>query len=74
MFLMAEKKARTPKQNCSEVKRLVNLFNREKRTVTIGSKVEESVRKAIRHVLKPGQTPSEWIRETIIKRLREEAE
>lgn len=66
------KKHKDPKGNRSNLVSLVNLIGLEKRDTVVGSKVEGSVKKAISLVLKPGQTPSEWIRETVIRRLREE--
>jgi len=57
----------------SELRRLVNLVSLEKRSVVVGSKVELCIKKAIHYLLKPGQTPSDWIRGLIIRKLKEEA-
>lgn len=65
---------RKPRQNRSDFRRLVNLIGLEKRDTVVGCKVESCVKKAISYVLKPNQTPSEWIRHVIIEKLREEAE
>lgn len=70
---MNNKKVRVPKLKPSDFRRLVNLVSLEKRSVVVGAKVELCVKKAIRYVLKPGQTPSDWIRDLIIQRLKEEA-
>ena len=70
---MKNKKRGVPKGKGSELRRLVNLVNLEKRSVVVGAKVELCVKKAIHYMLKPGQTPSDWIRNLIIKRLKEEA-
>jgi len=73
MFLMANKKTKELRGNRSDFARLVNLIGLEKREAIVASKVESCVKRAISLVLKPGQTPSEWIRETILIRLRKEA-
>lgn len=73
---MAKKKRRKPSPNRSDFATAVNLLKLvglEKRDTIVGAKVEGCIKKAISLVLKLGQTPSAWIRETIIRRLREEA-
>lgn len=73
MFLVTNKKRREPNPNRSDFVRLVNLIGLEKRDAVVGAKVESSVKRAISLLLKPGQTPSKWIRQVIVDRLREEA-
>jgi len=68
-----KKETKEPKAKASELLRLVNLVNLEKRSEVVGAKVELCVKKAIRCVLEPRQTPSDWLRELIIERLKEEA-
>jgi hypothetical protein len=71
---MNNKKRRVPKAKGSDFARLVNLVGLEKRDTVVGTKVEFAIKRAIGCVLKPGQTPSNWIRLAIIEKLTREAE